>query len=254
MPAQRRKKDLVSWLQTFQRAPSAQIKLICFSYAGGATRVYQGWGALLGPQVEVGVVVLPGREHRYGEVPPTRLDELIPALAEGLSEHLQQPFAFYGHSLGALLVHELSCYLRRQGRTGPARLLVSGRPPPQFAFRGPRLHDLPDDRFVAEVQRHYGGIPPVIFRERDLMALMIPRLRADLTLVENYVYRPEPPLACPIHAMTGSSDPLATEAEVAGWAERTSAAFDLAVFPGGHFFLHDAPPPLLAHVRSRLLG
>lgn len=239
------------WVQMFQETPGARLLLLCFTYAGGPTRLYRDWGAELGPEVDVGAVVLPGKERRFDEAPYSRMDALVPALTEGLLAALDRPFALFGHSMGALVAYELATRLRDLGHRGPARLFVSGRPAPEHVSPLPPLHELPDDRFIAEVQRRYGGIPPQVLRERELVALMIPALRADLTLVETYVDRPRAPLGCPIDALTGAADPLATAAQMACWARRSSAGFTQRVFPGDHFFVQGAPG-LLAHLRARI--
>ncbi|HST66136.1 MAG TPA: thioesterase domain-containing protein, partial [Mycobacteriales bacterium] len=48
---------------------------------------------------------------------------------------------------------------------------------------------------------------------------------------------PSPRLRCPVTALTGDDDPVVDPAQAAEWAARTSGAFDLRVFPGGHFYL-----------------
>jgi medium-chain acyl-[acyl-carrier-protein] hydrolase len=57
----------------------------------------------------------------------------------------------------------------------------------------------------------------------------------------------------PISAFGGLSDDKATRADLEGWRQHTSAAFALAMVPGNHFFLQQAPsraPVLLAVARA----
>lgn len=240
------------WVQTFQPAPGARLRLLCFTYAGGPTRLYQEWGAALGPEVEVAAVALPGRERRRHEPSFSRMDPLVAALTQGVAGWLDRPFALFGHSLGALIAYELACRLRAEGRAEPLHLLVSGRPAPDFAITTPMLHALPDDRLVSEVQRIYGGIPAAVLRERELLQMMIPSLRADLAVVETYVHRERPPLELPITALTGSADPVAPERAMAQWRRHTARRFEQVVVPGDHFFVQGAPRGVLALVRARL--
>ena len=59
---------------------------------------------------------------------------------------------------------------------------------------------MPDAAFLTESQRRYGGIPAMLWQEAELRALLLPLLRADLTLVETYTYTPAPPLPCALTA------------------------------------------------------
>src|SRR5262245_59846619 len=82
--------------------PHARLRLFCFPNAGGGASVFRGWQEAL-PFAQVCPVQLPGRETRLGEAPFTRPEPLVQALAEGLRPALAGPFAFLGHSMGAML-------------------------------------------------------------------------------------------------------------------------------------------------------
>src|SRR6202035_2395188 len=97
---------------------------------------YRGWAAALPGDVEVCPVQLPGRESRLREPPFVSAERLVLALADALHPHLALPFAFFGHSMGAMLSFELARELRRRGRPLPVHLFVSGRRAPQGPARG----------------------------------------------------------------------------------------------------------------------
>ena len=46
-------------------------------------------------------------------------------------------------------------------------------------------------------------------------------------------------VTCPITVLTGDSDPKTSLDEAKAWAQHTTSAFDMQVYPGGHFFLTD---------------
>jgi medium-chain acyl-[acyl-carrier-protein] hydrolase len=116
------------------------------------------------------------------------------------------------------------------------------------------LHALPEARFLEEVGARYGGIPDAVLSEPELLALLLPTLRADLEAVETYRYEPEPPLDVPISAFGGHGDPWANLNELEAWRDETSASFSVTRFPGGHFYLDGSAPALLAEVGAALLG
>jgi len=72
------------------------------------------------PEVELCAVQLPGRESRLREKPFVRLPPLVRAVRESLRPYLHKPFAFFGHSMGALISFELARELRRTRIVSPA--------------------------------------------------------------------------------------------------------------------------------------
>ena len=71
----------------------------------------------------------------------------------------------------------------------------------------------------------------------ELMALMLPCLRADFTMFETYEFADEPPLTCPISAFGGLADRHVTLDTLQLWSTQTTGAFSARMFPGDHFFV-----------------
>jgi medium-chain acyl-[acyl-carrier-protein] hydrolase len=225
--------------------------LFCFPYAGGSSAVFRSWPKALSA-VDVRAVQLPGRGGRLRERPHTRVRELAVAACDGLLAHLDEPFALFGHSFGALVAFEVARELRRRRGPQPVHLFISARRGPRRPDPVPPLHGLPEARFLHEVQTRYGGIPDVVLQEPELLALLLPTLRADLEAVETYTYEPEAPLDVPISAFGGLNDPWATLEDLEAWRDETRATFKLTRFPGGHFYLESSEAPLLQELGAQL--
>lgn len=180
----------------------------------------------------------------------TRMQPLVQNLLDVLLPRLDKPFAFFGHSMGALVSFELAQQLRRQHNLEPACLFASGCFAPQISDPHP-IHALPDAEFLEELQR-LGGMPNEVLENDELLKLMLPTLRADCTVTETYAYTSGAPLGCPISALGGLQDALVSRADLEAWREQTSASFTLRMLPGDHFFIHTAQP-LLLHTLSREL-
>ena len=86
----------------------------------------------------------------------------------------------------------------------------------------------------------------------ELAAILMPTIRASLRAMETYVAPPLQPLPIPILAICGDADPAVSLEEMEDWRDQTSESFRLAVVPGGHFFIHQAPSEMLDLVRSQL--
>lgn len=215
----------------------ANIRLFCFPYAGGGASIYRDWARILPNNVEVFPVQLPGREGRLNEQAFTEPTLLTDMLVEVLLPYLDEPFIFFGHSLGARTCFEVARGLRRLGKPLPTRLFVSGCRAPQIESPEPPIHQLPDAEFTQKL-RAYNGTPELILTNAELMELFLPIIRTDFELSENYRYCVERPLEIPLTAYGGIADGMLSREHVAAWKEQTRKTFQLRMFPGDHFFLH----------------
>ncbi|HYO99017.1 MAG TPA: thioesterase domain-containing protein, partial [Pyrinomonadaceae bacterium] len=74
--------------------------------------IYRTWPEKLPSGIEISAAHLPGRGKRMREAPYTALAPLVQATGEAILPHLDRPFAFFGHSMGAMIAFELARHLR----------------------------------------------------------------------------------------------------------------------------------------------
>lgn len=239
------------WVRVTAR-PETSLRLFCFPHSGAGALAFRTWQNSFPAEVDVCPVQLPGRENRFREAPFTRMNALVSALTEGIMPHLDLPFVFYGHSLGSLVAFEVARKLRTWGARQPIHLLVSGCHAPQVEQKAPPLYHLSDTDFLTEVER-FGGTSKEVLQNKELVKLVLPTLRADLTIYDTYAYINLPALDCPISAYGGLQDARATQEDMRGWRNQTRSAFALRMFPGGHFFLQTAQDSFLATLTQTLL-
>ena len=193
------------WFPAARMSP-ARMRLFCFPSAGGGSAPYVTWRQGLPQAVEVLPARMPGREHRVRESSITEFPLLLESMVGEVEGLARVPFAFFGHSLGALVAFELTRLLRARGSAPcPTTLFVAARSAPQLP-PPPPLYHLPPDQFLTGLQ---GALRRI--RRRDpprspLLRAFKPILRADLTLFDTYRYTSDAPLACPIVALGGSTD------------------------------------------------
>jgi medium-chain acyl-[acyl-carrier-protein] hydrolase len=238
-------------VESGRRGREVRLRLFCFPYAGRGASIFRTWNHHLPPAVELYPVQSPGRETRLAEPPFVRLTPLVERLSETLTPYFDVPFAFFGHSMGALVSFELARYLRKQGRPGPIQLFVSGHRAPQLPRSRPPLHDLPESALLRAL-RELKGASEQVLQNRELLDLLLPTLRADLAVCENYQYRPEDAFDCPIAAFGGLEDSAVSREDHAAWIAQTRCSFSLHMFPGDHFFLHSAKEGLLSALFQQL--
>lgn len=201
------------------------------------------WRARLPPALAAWVVglELPGRGRRFGEPFAVSLPALARDLAATIGAMGDEAVLLQGHSMGALLAYEVARVLVAQGRAVRG-LLLSGRAAPHWPVEGPPLprHLLSDAGLVQELKR-LGGTPPEVLAEPDLLALLLPLLRADFHLVESYVWEPGPALPVAATVLGGADDRATPPEALAAWGEVLAGPVAVEVWPGGHFFLNEAP-------------
>jgi medium-chain acyl-[acyl-carrier-protein] hydrolase len=232
-----------AWIQVSRPRPAARLQLICLPPAGGGASRYRNWPAHLPEEVEVLPVQLPGRENRFNEPPIESMEQLVSQLAGELAGYLTRPFVLFGHSMGALIAFELIRRLRSSGMA-PVHLFASGCRAPDLPSRSPDWHTLPDPEFIGKLEE-MGGIPAELLADRQFLDVMLPTLRSDCILSETYVYRPQPPLNCPISAFGGLQDDEVYPEDVQGWSSHTTKVFRAHMLPGDHFFINSALPHVL---------
>ncbi|MET8681500.1 alpha/beta fold hydrolase [Streptomyces sp. NPDC004647] len=228
------------------------LRLFCLPYAGGSARLFKHWERELPGFVEVCPIELPGRGTRFGEPPYTDPEWLVEDVLAGLEGRLDLPFVLFGYSLGSLLAFEAARRLEALGRA-PVCLVVAAfsAPGPRSREEGEGASFLPD----AEFRRRLGelnGTPRELLDNDAFMELMLPVIRADFRIADTYVYRPGPPLGCPVVAFGGEDDAEFGMAEVRAWSRHTDAEFSLHRMPGDHFFLHSHHELLLKELSTEL--
>ncbi|AZE49480.1 Modular polyketide synthase [Pseudomonas chlororaphis] len=252
-------RDKNRWLRG-QARPGSRIRLYCFPYAHMPTTVFKEWQALLPDYVEVRPIELPNRGDRLRERPLQDMWTLAATLTEILGDELDQPFALYGHSAGALMAYVWCLHLRAVGKPLPRHLFAA-------AYSAPRQEVNPVIRGMLEVYRQHGlermpslddicqpGAEPVIGKlidalefsmkqagvfnfSRELIHAQLPSLVATFEMVDRFQPGTPSPLELPISGLHGLADIQVPEADVHGWRHLSSAGFTFKAFEGNHLFI-----------------
>jgi medium-chain acyl-[acyl-carrier-protein] hydrolase len=239
------------WIVRPVRKPDARLRLVCFPPAGGGVATYRPWAQRLPPEIELCAVEPPGRGARLRETPSASLAVLVDGAADAVAAAVEPPYAFFGHSMGALLAFEVA------RRLPPEHVFVSGHRAPSLPMRRPPIYALGDAELCAHLAR-YNGTPHALLDEPDVMRLLLPAIRADLTAAETYAYAGGgAELACPLWALGGDADEVVAYDDLTAWSAHTIGAFAQRTFAGDHFSLFRADAGVaetLAAALQPLLG
>lgn len=241
------------WLVRQARTAVVEHRLFCFPYAGGSAQVFHGWGDRLPASTEVVAIQAPGKGTRLLEPPCASVDALCTELLTAMQPLLyDKPFSFFGHSNGAFIAFELACRLQQRGLPLPQRLLLSASPAPWTRENDRPFSQMTNAEFK-ETLKHLNGTPPAILDDQSLFELLLPGLRADFAMPENYRYRWPEKLSAETHVFYGEHDEI-TDDQIVAWQDQISGLVTFQKMPGGHFFIHSHVDELIASVDRRLTG
>lgn len=233
------------WFRRFDKSLSATSRLVCFPHAGGSASFFLPLSRALSESCEVLSVQYPGRQDRRREKQAASILGLADAIAAQISSYCDKPMVLFGHSMGATVAYEVA--RRIEADSSLTALVVSGRSAP-IQQRRERMHLLPDGKLIEELQK-LGGTNRDALANDEVIRMVLPVVRADYQIIENYQYVPGPKLSVPIYVHNGGSDSRVSIEEANLWQAHTSSTCETHVHSGGHFYLSDNTESLVTHIK-----
>jgi len=240
------------WLIIPNPKPMADLKLICFPYAGGSASTYLTWSEWLPANVELVAIQLPGRASRLFEKAHSDFDTLIEALLEFIPNLIDRPYVFFGHSLGSRIAFGLMSKMKDKGLKLPIHFIASGSRAPHISSKAREISHLPDEEFIV-VLRQLNGTPKAVLENRDIMSIYLPLLRADFQLASACYIPSKYRFDCPISVLGGKGDKVVCHSDLLRWEELFSHPLDLNYLVGDHFFI-ESNKQLMAEAINRVLN
>jgi surfactin synthase thioesterase subunit len=211
--------------------------------------MFRSWLNRLPESIEIVAVRLPGRDARIKEPAFSDWPDLLNAMELALAPYFDHRFAFFGHSLGGSVAYELAQRLHNQKKIPLTQLIISGCQCPHIPRRKPPMHHLPKQEFLERLHE-MNGTPPEVLKDKVLMALLEPTLRADIKLAETWKCSTREPLNIPITAFSGLMDEVAPPPDMQDWKHYTNAQFSFYKLTGNHFFIHTSEEMLVRIISS----
>lgn len=219
---------------------TTHCQLFCFPYAGVGASAFRDCLSYLDSSIEPICIQLPGRESRIQEASYCDMDLLVADLAVELAQAIKKPFIFWGHSMGAVIAYEAIKKLMAIHPMPPQLFIASGRQAPyiQGKIYKKSVSEMNDHELIDHLIS-LNNKERSIYENADLVALILPRIRADFTVLENYSLLNREKLNCPISVLHGSLDHMVSLEGSLAWGEYTDLAFKHEIIEGGHFFIHE---------------
>ncbi|WP_202080471.1 thioesterase II family protein [Caldalkalibacillus salinus] len=226
-----------TWLTSTPQSHT-DYPIFCFPFAGGGASTYYPWESYFdNTHICICPVQLPGREGRLSESCQTNMYTLVDTLTTVIKPYVHQPFALFGHSMGAIIAFELARSLYTKWQVLPDHIFLSSRHAPHLDKKPSQRYLLPDDEIQKELLK-LGGTHQDILNHPELMKVLLPVIRNDFKLFETYQYDDSlaPPLSCNVTILGGVEDQEVSIQDLLAWRALFTGALTSYLFPGGHFY------------------
>ena len=226
------------------------VNLICLHYAGGNAYSFNAFRPYLDGRLNMITPELPGRGLRYGEPLLTDVYAMANDVFSTIAHRLEEPFAIYGHSMGAIVAYLLARRIEEEKLPPPVHLFCSGSRAPSVPCQS-KYYNLPRAEFIARL-KELGGSPDEVLGNAEVMEFYIPIIRADFEAVETYQYQPGEKLNTPVTVLISKDDRI-SYADAEAWQQETYQPVSVLNFPGDHFFILDHAYDICRVIMRRLL-
>jgi surfactin synthase thioesterase subunit len=230
-----------------------RINLFCFPFAGGSSYSYNEFKDFCPAFVRLVPVEVPGRGTRYKEQLLTNISDIVEDVFINIKDKLNQPYAIYGHSMGALIAYLIAHKIKMLKLDNPLHLFVSGAGAPAYRDTSVKPYLMPREVFF-EIIKKMGGLTKEVSEDGNLMAFFEPILRADFQAVDEYKYeKRDSVLDVPISCMIGTHEKVTREdAEL--WKLETQNEVSIHQFVGNHFFIFQNTQRIMQLIGDTLLS
>ncbi|MDX2565284.1 thioesterase domain-containing protein [Streptomyces sp. TX20-6-3] len=237
------------WLRQLTRPENPRWRVFCFPPAAAGSAFFRPWISSIS-DIELWAIQLPQREDRLTDKGPQTIGSTATCVAQALQWANQIPFAFFGHSLGALIAYETTIRLERQSMPTPTHLFVSSCAAP--SAHKPRSFAADDDAVVMATLARL-GMDPTLLTDQNMQELILEAARTDLAMFFGYDSN-RAQVHCPISVLRGIDDATLTQSDLDPWCRHTPFVTSYSSFSGSHHYLHRNSQRVLDTITSTLFS
>lgn len=215
------------------------MHLFCFPYAGGSKSLYDKWPSYFSRGINIQPIEYPGRGIRSREKLIPKLDLLLADLEKEILLKLSKgaPFAFFGHSLGAIIAFEMALLFKKKYNLEPTALFLSASPDPSTISSLFPMANLEDREFIQAIEE-LKGVPDYLIGTEEFKTFFLPILRNDFALLDGYRCHMQT-LKCPFIVFGGNQDNKISMSDLRKWEAWSQIGTTFHELEGDHFFVHE---------------
>jgi medium-chain acyl-[acyl-carrier-protein] hydrolase len=229
-----------------EERPDAEVRLFCFPYAGSSAQLFLRWSDYVPEWIAVSGFEMPAHGRRLCESKAIAdQTEAATYIADALMAVVDRPYALFGHCLGSALAYEATRILQTRGGPQPLHFFSSGARAPHLGLPIANVNEMNDEDFIEHFGNVYGA-PLGLLNDPQMRPYVLPMVRADARMTQDYHYDPGPPVTYGITAVAGEDDPDVELEHLNEWRRHTTASVSTRLYPGNHFFFVEAAEQLMS--------
>lgn len=207
---------------------------VCFGlpYAIGSAAIYYPIKQYI-PNLQA--LEYPGHGCRIAEPCCNTIQDLAKDAYDQIEERLDKPYTILGYSMGCLVAYELYKLIKKNNVPKPLNIMLLASDTPGAKRTNKNFASMSSDELVNELKL-LGGTDEAIFENEEIMDMLSPITRADLTAIEQYKDNDPIVLDVPTLVMRGMQED-ALDKSIEAWDHYLGQRSYKCLVPGEHFFL-----------------
>ncbi|EMY6536364.1 thioesterase [Salmonella enterica] len=228
------------------------IQLFCFPYAGASASIFKSWQSFLPSHIEVVGIQYPGHGSRISEKPYSSSNDIVNEMLNNIFNFQKKPFALFGHSMGAMIAFDLAKRIVTSLKQKPIHLFISGLAPPQLRKIN-NFNKTRTNNELINLMEQLGGTHSEILSNKELMGLILPALRSDFQIADNWFVEDVFDLSIPLTILGGDADNEVPEESLTYWSAYTTKKTTIKIYSGDHFFINTNKYQILNDISTQLI-
>ncbi len=228
------------------------MKLFCIPYAGGNEKAYREWNP--DKNIEVIPLKLRGRSDQLMQRPYSSLREAAEDCFIQIMDRVDdEPYAIFGHSMGAMIAYELYSVIRDCFGKMPEVMFLSGVNEPAYRYKGKSLDKISDEELMRYMVK-LGSIPKE-YSQNMILQNYIQTFRNDLKLLEDWKFqKSENLIKCDVVVICAKNDPVVSISGAKKWEKYTSDSFKFYKVKGNHFYFMSGTEELFSILKENMVS
>ena len=152
-----------------------------------------------------------------------------------------EEYYFLGYSMGCLVAIEVYLLLAKQNKKLPKKIILCSSSYDKNKVEKKKDVRKMDTKKIIDMLTEYGGTPPEILANQEILEFFMPQIRADFIACNEYDYD-EISFAEKILSkgiVLFGSDEFVSEDKINGWNQVFKQECEYHMLEGGHFFIHE---------------
>jgi surfactin synthase thioesterase subunit len=225
------------------------FQLFMLPFGGGNETSYAKFESYLDSSITMVNGEAPGKGRRIKEPLLKNIYLIAEEYYRQFKPLIKEPYAIYGHSMGAYLTHIITQRIREDNLPLPKHLFLTSKIAPSRNYNKKRSV-MTNEQFITHL-KELKGMPDAVLNNEELLQIFLPVIRTDFDAIDNYKYIAQRPYPVDMTVICGSNENVPDD-QLTDWQKETSGEFHFSRWEGDHFWIFDHLPELCKLINHTL--